>query len=197
MARRLWVPKPPARPAPYRGDCFLGEIELLEEGSIFQNAYVEVFNDRVRFPSGDEGTSFRWRWVAPYGVIALPRLPDGSVVLIELFRHTERGWQLEAPRGFGAADQTPEQAVRREIEEETGYQATNVTLWRVMGSEDYPVHLFFADLAAEPLCAQQDQREAIRALHRFAPSELRALLRDPRIHDPETLALLTAALLGE
>lgn len=167
----------------------------MEEGPLFQNAYVEVFNDRVRFPTGEEGTSFRWRWMAPYGVIALPRLPDGSVVLIELFRHTERGWRLEAPRGFGSANQTPEQAVRQEIEEETGHQAMAVTPWRIIGTADYPIHLFFADITADPIHQQRDPREAIRALHRFAPSDLRGLLNDPRIHDPETLALLTASLL--
>lgn len=186
------------RPPPYRGDTRCGEIELLEEGPIFQNAYVEVFNDRVRFPArggaaGNEGTSFRWRWAAPYGVVVLPRLPDGSLLLIEIFRHTERGWRLEAPRGFGASDQSPDQAARREVLEETGHAVLTLTPVRPIGASDYPVHLFIADITAEPVSSQTDEDEAIRACHRFGRDQRPALLADTRIHDAETLFLISVA----
>lgn len=175
----------------YRGDCQRGEIEILEEGSIFRNAYVEVFNDRVRFPNLSEGTSFRWRWAAPYGVIVLPILPDGRVLLIELFRHTERGWRLEAPRGFGSSSESPAEAARREVCEETGYADAVMIPVRQIGSADYPVHLFLAQLAPQDAEPCWDQDESIRATHRFTAAELPALLMDPRIHDAETLFLLS------
>jgi 8-oxo-dGTP pyrophosphatase MutT (NUDIX family) len=188
--------KTTARPAPYRGDASRGEIEILEPRQVFANAFVEVYNDRVRFPDGHEGENFRWHWTAPYGVIALPRLPDGSVLLIEQFRHIDRAWRIEAPRGFGSAHETPAAAAQREVEEETGQTVRRVHPLRSLGHSRYPVHLFLVDIdpAASAAPSNDDPREAIAAHHRFRAAEIPALLQDPRIHDAETLVLLAACL---
>jgi ADP-ribose pyrophosphatase len=192
------TPQQEARRAPYRGDSRNGEIELLAPRRIFTNAYIEAFNDRVRFPNGSEGESFRWYWTAPYGVIALPYLPDGAVVLIEQFRHMDRAWRLEAPRGFGKADEDPADAARREVAEETGLSVCAVHPVRSIGHAAYPVHLFF--VAVTPPCdnapvVQGDPQEAIAARHIIPADSVRDLLNDPRIHDAESLLLISQILM--
>lgn len=186
------------RPAPYRGDAGRGEIEILEIRQVFANAFVEVYNDRVRFPNGDEGENFRWHWTAPYGVVALPRLPDRSVFLIEQFRHMDRAWRIEAPRGFGNTDEAPAAAAQREVEEETGQTVRRVHPLRSLGHDAYPIHLFLVDIdpPTTPNAAPSnpDPHEAIVGLNRFSAAEIPALLQDPRIHDAETLVLLSACL---
>lgn len=187
----LAVPTDQARQAPYRGDPRRGEIELLKEQPIFRNTYVSVFNDSVRFPNGQDGQCFRWHWQAPYGVVALPRLPDGRIVLIELFRHTERAWRLEAPRGFGSAEETPDQAAARETEEETGFTVVASHRLRTLGSASYPSHLYLVDVIEQRSSRHEpDGPEQVAACHRFSPDQIPALLTDPRIHDAETLLML-------
>jgi ADP-ribose pyrophosphatase len=181
-----------ARKAPYPGDSARGEIALLAPHRVLQTPYVEAFNDRVRFPNGAEGECFRWYWTAPYGVIALPYLADGSVVLIEQFRHNDRAWRLEAPRGFGQADETPEQAACREVSEETGLTVQAVQQLRSIGHAAYRVHLFLVAVSSTPdHSTESDSAEAIAGCHHLPASSVAALLDDPRIHDAETLLLLS------
>ncbi len=104
----------------YRGDCGQGEIEILQPIEVFQNQYVTFYNDRVKFPSGVEGSYIRMHYHAPYSVCILPLTADGRVAAIRTFRHGIRGWGLELPKGFGNEGETPLEAAKRELREETG-----------------------------------------------------------------------------
>lgn len=53
----------------------------------------------------------------------LPLTTDGRVVLIKQFRFGSQEVSLELPGGVVDDGETPEEAVRRELEEETGYRA--------------------------------------------------------------------------
>jgi len=54
------------------------------------------------------------------GVAVLPVLPDGRIVLLRNWRHAIGAWSWEAAKGFVDAGETPAQAARRELAEETG-----------------------------------------------------------------------------
>ena len=57
-------------------------------------------------------------------VNVVPVTPEGNVVLIRQFRHGTGSFVLEVPGGMvDPADQSPEEAARRELLEETGYAA--------------------------------------------------------------------------
>lgn len=60
-------------------------------------------------------------WV---GVIPLL---DGEVVMVRQYRHGIEGWCLEIPGGI-VDDESPEEAARRELKEETGYEAEELEL---------------------------------------------------------------------
>lgn len=168
-------------------------VELIEERLVHESPYVRVYDDRVRFPSGHEGTQFRFRWKAPYGVVALPVLEDGSIALVEVYRHGDRRWRLEAPRGFGDAGLTPAQAVAREAREELGFSATETIALRTLGGTDYPLHLFELRGRLDAL-QEAGADEALGRVHVFGPDDLADLLGDPRIGDAETLFLIARRL---
>ena len=123
------------------GDAEKGEIEMIQQstfGLISEdhspvNQYVQVYVDNVRFRMFDRETNKpaikpgRYvRIVVPSGLngtVILPVDPEtGDILLLTQFRHPQRRWLTEAPRGFGALgiDKNDFDTARREVEEETG-----------------------------------------------------------------------------
>jgi ADP-ribose pyrophosphatase len=62
----------------------------------------------------------------PNWVNVIPLTPGEQVVMIEQWRHGTRSVHLETPGGLMDDGETPEQCARRELLEETGYEAGKV-----------------------------------------------------------------------
>ncbi|MBQ8515901.1 MAG: NUDIX hydrolase [Ruminococcus sp.] len=104
----------------YKGNHQNGEIEIIEERSVFKNRYMEIFNDDVLFPSGVKGTYIRAASNNDMSIGVLPVTEEGRIVLIRTFRHGVRGWGYEIPKGEALIGEKGEIAARRELYEETG-----------------------------------------------------------------------------
>lgn len=59
-------------------------------------------------------------------VNVIPLTPEKEVVLIRQYRHGIRDVTLEIPGGLVESNDTPESAARRELVEETGYEAAEM-----------------------------------------------------------------------
>ncbi len=105
------------------GDHRAGEIEIVKEHVVFENRYARVSNDEVLFPKGASGTYLRVSMPTDRSVGVLPVTEDGKIILIRTFRHGARGWGYEIPKGEAFADESNEDAAKRELLEETGIQA--------------------------------------------------------------------------
>ena len=104
----------------YLGDHKKGEIQISEQVSIFKNKFLEIFNDRVIFPSGYNGTYIRIQYPNDLSVAVLPVTEDNRVGMIRNFRHALRGWGYEVPKGGVEPGEDPVVAAHRELLEETG-----------------------------------------------------------------------------
>ena len=62
----------------------------------------------------------------PNWVNIIPLTVDEQVILIEQWRHGTRSVHLETPGGLMEDGESPEQSARRELLEETGYEASEV-----------------------------------------------------------------------
>src|SRR5215475_8728891 len=60
------------------------------------------------------------------GAGALPLFPDGTVALVRQWRYAINRYSLEIAAGRIEKGQTPEEAARRELEEEVGYRANHL-----------------------------------------------------------------------
>ena len=73
---------------------------------------------------------------------------DGRLALVRQYRYAVESWQLELPAGGIDAGESPEEAVRRELREETGYEATELIslgmVYPSAGSTDEECHIFAA-----------------------------------------------------
>ncbi|MEA5388532.1 NUDIX hydrolase [Haloarculaceae archaeon H-GB11] len=124
----------------------------------------DVVNESVRLP---DGTDAEFDYIAEgESVVVLPFTTDGEVVVIEEWRQAVERVNRGLPAGsMEDHDDHPEQAVHRELEEETGYVAGDVdhltTVEPANGFADAVFHYYVAT-DCEPSGDQQlDYNESI------------------------------------
>lgn len=100
--------------------------EYSKIGTVYEDAYWFWIRDAVIFPSGASGTYNRIG-LKNQGVVVFPLMEDKKVLLNVNFRHATRSWELELPRGGRYANESPEMAAFRELEEETGCRIGELT----------------------------------------------------------------------
>jgi len=69
-----------------------------------------------------------YRFNMPRGVVIVPVTPDGNLVLISQYRPVLGRWTLEFPAGGIDHDESPSDAMARELFEETGYRCDSIDL---------------------------------------------------------------------
>jgi ADP-ribose pyrophosphatase len=99
----------------------IGPEETVRSETVFSGKLITVRRDEVRLRQGK--TTEREIVVHAQTVAILPVLEDGRLVLVRQYRKAAEQVLLEAPAGGIDGDETPEEAVRREMIEETGYRA--------------------------------------------------------------------------
>lgn len=134
--------------------------------------------DEVILPNGDEKT-FSYLDFAK-GVCILPITNDGKVVCLKQYRHAIKSWEWELPAGMiDADDASPLETAKRELEEETGYEAEH---WLDLGSF-YPSPgstseeiFLFAAAGLTPKDQNLENSEQIE-LHQLSMEEVKNLVK--------------------
>ncbi|MCI0340309.1 MAG: NUDIX hydrolase [Planctomycetales bacterium] len=131
----------------------------------------------------------------PGAAAIVPWLPDGRVLLIRQPRPAIGRSLLEIPAGTRDGDEPPEACARRELAEETGYEAGTLRpLLRFhpsVGILDEAIWIFEArDLREGRSAPEDDEDISLVPVH---PNEVAALVRSGEIGDAKTLLGLAAA----
>ena len=156
--------------------------ETLDRRVAYTCPGFDVVNETVRLPDGTE-TDFDYLSEPP-SVCILPFTPDGDVVCIEEWRQAVDRVNRGLPVGGTEPDDDDlETAARRELAEETGYEADRldrlVTVEPANGIADAVLHVFVAH-GCEPSAEQRlDHDESIRT----APTPYESLLEAVRAGD--------------
>src|SRR5687768_11288124 len=106
---------------------------VVEESKItYEDRWLKVRTDRCVNQHGRVIDSFHVvEYPAWVNVIALT--PEGGIVLVEQYRHGVGAILLELPAGVVEREDSPASAAKRELREETGYEARELQL---VGSMD-------------------------------------------------------------
>ncbi|MEN3977273.1 NUDIX hydrolase [Emcibacter sp. SYSU 3D8] len=121
----------------------------------------------------------------------------GTLVFVEQFRPAAHGkssgWIVEICAGKLDAGESAEQAMRRELTEETGYTALALTpiasYFVSPGYTEERMHLYVIDVDGEPGEAPGDGDEDIRLIE-MTPDDAYAWLDQGRFEDSKTLIAL-------
>ncbi len=96
-------------------------IKKIEQRVVFENRWLKVYDDVIEHPDGSHGT---YSWVERNGgrggALAVPRLPDGRLLMVKAHRYVPDRWSWEFPGGGIDDGESPEECARRELLEETG-----------------------------------------------------------------------------
>ena len=93
--------------------------KIISSKHVFSGRAVSLRVDTVGLPSGRHTT--REIVEHPACIVAMPIDEQGNVLLVRQFRHPVNKMLLELPAGGIEENETPENAVRRELQEEIGY----------------------------------------------------------------------------
>lgn len=172
-------------------DSHLIETAIASE-SVFDGVLLHVRKDRVRLPNGEE--SVREYISHPGAVVILAFLPDGRLLFERQFRYPLRRVFLELPAGKIDPGEDVLETARRELREETGYDAGSWQYLGVMhpciGYSDERIEIFAArDLQRSAGGQQLDHNEFLE-LVTMSPEEAKQAVWDGRITDAKTITSL-------
>lgn len=128
----------------------------------------------------------------PGAVVILPVLDAGNVVLLRNHRHAVGETLWEIPAGALEPNEPPETAARRELAEETGYEAGRWTYWGYLyaspGVLDEKLHLYFAEQLTAGVARPEADEELEPVTVPFADAVKMALSGE--IKDAKTVTAL-------
>ncbi|MBE6008135.1 MAG: NUDIX hydrolase [Lachnospiraceae bacterium] len=99
--------------------------EVLESNLMYKGKVLEVYSDKVVMPNGNVAT--RETVVRGSAAAIVPVDKDGNIIFVRQYRHAIKGMALEIPAGMLEEGEDPAISAKRELEEETGWIANNLT----------------------------------------------------------------------
>jgi 8-oxo-dGTP pyrophosphatase MutT (NUDIX family) len=172
-------------------------LRTLSSQPIINTRWLQVNQQRVQTPSGQIFDDYYVARKADFAmVVALT--PDNEVVMVREWKHGVKSYVWNLPAGGIGENETPRQAIERELVEETGYTAEEFHLlgnhFHVSSSwlEDR-AYLFRATNARKVAEPRLEDTEDIE-VHLVPFDDVVEMVRNGQITDPYTaLAVLWVA----
>ena len=156
--------------------------KLLHEGRHFS-----FLRDEVELPNGYR--TFRDVVRHPGAVAIVPVLPDGRVVMVRQYRYAAGKELLEIPAGTLEPGEPVLDCARRELLEETGYEAGKLkpllSCYMAPGYSSEVIHFFVASDLREAVGEAEPDEEI--AVERLEPEEVVRMIAENVIEDAKTI----------
>ena len=158
---------------------------------IFRGNFISLQVDHVRLPDGRTATR---EIVRHPGAVAVLALKDDKLIVVEQYRKALEKSQVEIPAGKLEPGEDPEEAAKRELEEETGYRCESLkricSFYTSPGFADEKLHLFAAE-SVVPGTAHLDEDEFLEC-GEITFEEAQRYIAEGRISDAKTILAVYA-----
>ncbi|TCP59574.1 ADP-ribose pyrophosphatase [Tumebacillus sp. BK434] len=162
--------------------------KTLSSKTIYEGKIIDLTVQTVQLPNGKEAQ--REVVLHPGAVTVLAITDDEKILLVKQFRKPTERVLIETPAGKLERGENPLESAKRELEEETGYQAKE---WKHLASfftsPGFADELMHAYVATGLTLKQQnlDDDEFLDVLE-VSADEAQQMVADGQIYDAKTLA---------
>ncbi len=158
--------------------------------NVFDGVLLHVYRDKVELPDG--GTSVREYIKHPGAAVTIPILENGNIVFERQYRYPLGMELLELPAGKIDKGESAEDSAKRELLEETGYEAKQLTalgkLHPCIGYSDEVIYIYLAEELTFHT-EQQDNDEFIETFEMSLEDSMEGI-RTGKITDAKTIISL-------
>lgn len=177
----------------------LAAWEIITDTALVSRTWLEVREQRVRLANGNEIEQFHLIKGPPWAAV-LCLTADRQVVLVRQYRHGFGGASLELPAGVIEPTEAPIDAARRELLEESGFEALSIEPLLAMVPEparhSTRAHFFFAHTAGVAMAQQLDHSEDLEVVLVPAAELLELIDQGHIVHAAHIAAILLAGRRG-
>ncbi len=169
------------------------EEKTLNSNVVYDGKVMTVVKDEIEL--GDGQKSFREIIIHSGGVVIVAMKDKETILLVKQYRYALKSTNLELPAGKLEVGENPDNAAKRELEEETGYSAK---IWKPLGYINTTpgictekLYLYFAtelDFVGE----HPDDGEIIKC-YEYKLSDVFEMIKEGEINDSKTICALSRA----
>lgn len=153
---------------------------------LFQGKVISLHLETVRLPNGETASR---EIVRHPGAVCVLALLDGKMLVVDQYRKALGRHQVEIPAGKLEPGEDPEEAAKRELEEETGYKCGTMThissYYTSPGFADELLHFYLAE-DLEPGTMKLDEDEFLEC-EAITLEQAQEYIARSRISDAKTL----------
>lgn len=171
--------------------------EVLKDKKVFETPIFSLHEISLK-PNHQKSTHPFYVLKAPEWINVICLTSENEIILVEQYRAGIDKPTLEIPGGMVDPGETPEEAAKRELLEETGYSSKN---WKYLGkASSNPAilsnftHLYLATNCEKTEAAKQDGSEDIKQ-HSLRLKRFLELVNNGTIHHSIVLAAVSKFLL--
>lgn len=171
------------------------EEKTLNSKVVYEGKVVTVIKDDVEVADGHK--SFREVVLHSGGVVIVALKDNDKILLVKQYRYPLKQVNLELPAGKLEIGENPDEACKRELEEETGYKAN---IWKSLGYINTTpgictekLYLYLAkDL--EFVGEHPDEGEILKC-DEYNLSDVYKMIQNGEINDSKTICAISRAFL--
>lgn len=167
------------------------EEKTLNSEVVYDGKVMTVIKDDVQVSDGHK--SFREVVIHSGGVVIVALKDEETVLLVKQYRYPLKRANLELPAGKLEIGEDPDEACKRELEEETGYRAKN---WKSLGYINTTpgictekLYLYFAS-GLEFVGEHPDEGEIIKC-YEYKIKDVFEMIKNGQINDAKTICAIT------
>lgn len=165
-------------------------FKVTKSDTIFHGRVFDVRVDEIEYnETGNK--SFRQVAVHPGGAVVVPVKDDGKIILITQYRYPQNEIVLELPAGKLEKGEDPMLCAKRELTEETGYTATDISklgkIFTTPGFCSEVLYIFLAEGLTPGNHAREEGEEDIQLVE-LTLEEIEKKIKSGEIVDGKTIS---------